>query len=252
MRPASGRGRGDGLVRRSVRTGGSQRRWGTCARATWVAASAGRSTASRSNVLVPERLPHNPEPHESMANLGPPILPFRDGTNSRIYVPLLLDAAGVLFFFFSSRTFLRLECGGPCADCSYTLFFARSASSTPQSKAAAHGRGGRRLATGGASSKRVEARTSLSRGWSPSTLAVPGRERPRRLAPNALAAENASKADQRDVKAAMVAGRNGRGTARARQRARRRTNWEASGLQRTPTSSARTTSRHLCERINSG
>ena len=65
-------------------------------------------------------------------------------------------------------------------------------------------------------------------------------------------AEKASKADQREVKAAMVAGRNGRGTARARQRARRRTNWEASGLQRPPTSSARTTSRHLCERINSG
>ena len=138
------------------------------------------------------------------------------------------------------------EFGGPSAgrkDCSYTLvFFARSASSTPESKAAAHWRGGRRLATGGASSKRVEGRTSLSRGWSPSTLAVPGRERPRRLAPKALAAEKASKADQRQVKAAMVAGSNGRGTARARHRARRRTNWEAS----------RTTSRHLCERSSSG
>ena len=85
-------------------------------------------------------------------------------------------------------------------------------------------------------SKRVEERTSLSRGWSPSTLAVPVRERPRRLAP---------KVDHREVKAAMVAGRNGRGTAR---RARRRTNWAASELQRPPTSSARTTSRHLCER----
>ena len=42
--------------------------------------------------------------------------------------------------------FLRLECGGPCAGCSYTLLFARSASSrsassTPESKAAAHARG---------------------------------------------------------------------------------------------------------------
>ena len=40
----------------------------------------------------------------------------------------------------------------------------------------------------------------------------------------------------------MVAGRSGRGTARSRHRARRRTNWEASGLQRPPTS----------ERSNSG
>ena len=46
----------------------------------------------------------------------------------------------------------------------HAVFFARSASSTPESKAAAHWCGGRRLATGGASSKRVEKRTSLSRG----------------------------------------------------------------------------------------
>ncbi|CAE7683973.1 unnamed protein product [Symbiodinium sp. CCMP2592] len=39
---------------------------------------------------------HRPEVHASIGNLGPPPLPFRDGTNSRVYVPLLLDAAGLL------------------------------------------------------------------------------------------------------------------------------------------------------------
>ncbi|CAE7730172.1 unnamed protein product [Symbiodinium sp. CCMP2592] len=39
---------------------------------------------------------HRPEAHASIVNLGPPPLPFRDGTNSRVYVPLLLDAAGLL------------------------------------------------------------------------------------------------------------------------------------------------------------
>ena len=80
----------------------------------------------------------------------------------------------------------------------------------------------------------------------------PVREKPSRLAPKALAAEQASKADHREVKAAMVAGRNGRGTARARLRVRRRTNWAASELLRPPASSANTTSRHLCERSSSG
>ncbi|CAE7314420.1 unnamed protein product [Symbiodinium sp. CCMP2592] len=40
--------------------------------------------------------PHRPDAHASIGNLGPPPLPFRDGTNSRVYVPLLLDAAGLL------------------------------------------------------------------------------------------------------------------------------------------------------------
>ena len=52
---------------------------------------------------------------------------------------------------FFLRTFLRLECGGPCAGCSYTLFFARSASSTPESKAAVHGRGGNTAGNRGSS-----------------------------------------------------------------------------------------------------
>ena len=43
------------------------------------------------------------------------------------------------------------------------------------------------------------------------TLAVPARGSPRRLVPKALAVEKASKADHREVEAAMVAGRNGRG-----------------------------------------
>ena len=48
---------------------------------------------------------------------------------------------------FIFRTFLRLECGGPCVGCSYTLFFARSASSTGRHQ---HGRcrGGKTQETG--------------------------------------------------------------------------------------------------------
>ena len=52
----------------------------------------------------------------------------------------------------------------------------------------------------------------------------------------------------RMLQAATVEAQHGPGM----HRARRRTNWEASGLQQLPTLSARTTSRHLCERSNSG
>eukprot|EP00439_Symbiodinium_sp_Y106_P072477 s1364_g13.t1 len=57
-----------------------------------------------------------------------------------------------------------------------------------------------RWQTVGKRSKRVEERTSLSRGWSPSTLTVPVKEGPRRLAAKALAAEQASKAHHREAK----------------------------------------------------
>ena len=92
--------------------------------------------------------------------------------------------------FSFKRTFLRLEFRGPCCKEQALLLhavLARSASSTPESKAAAH-------------TKRVDERTSLSWSWSPSTLAVSARERPRRLAPKALAAEQASKSARREVK----------------------------------------------------
>ena len=90
--------------------------------------------------------------------------------------------------FFLYGPFSDGRCGGPCASCSYTLFFARflharvqGCSSRTRGKTA-----GNRLSF-------VEA----SRG---KDLAEQGlvRERPNRLAPKALAAEKASKADQRE------------------------------------------------------
>ena len=45
--------------------------------------------------------------------------------------------------------------------------------------------------TSTATAGRVDERTSLCRGWSTSTVAVPAKEGPRRLAPKALAAEKA-------------------------------------------------------------
>ena len=56
------------------------------------------------SVPAPGPPPHRPETHASMVNLGPPPLPFRDGTNSRVYVPLLLDAAGLLSAFRPMRS----------------------------------------------------------------------------------------------------------------------------------------------------
>ena len=81
---------------------------------------------------------------------------------------------------------------------------------------------GMRLAKGGCSAE--SAKTSLSSGVSPSTLAVPDSGSERRLAAKDCAAAMASCADQRDANAAMHAARCAGGAARARLRARSRTN----------------------------
>ena len=73
-------------------------------------------------------------------------------------------------------------------------------------------------------------RTSLRSGGSPSTLAVPPSGSDSRLAAKARAAAKEMRDDQRSVKAEMVAARQVAGTARARQRASKRTKLAASGL----------------------
>ena len=65
-------------------------------------------------------------------------------------------------------------------------------------------------------------------------------------------AAQASKLDQRATEAATTAARSRGGAERARARASRRRKSAASGLHRPPSSRARTTKRHRCERNNSG
>ena len=90
------------------------------------------------------------------------------------------------------------------------------------------------------------------RGRLPSTLPVPARESPRRLAANARAAVMDKMADQRSARAEMHAARKGAGTARARQRASRRTKVAASEPHRPPISTPRTVRWQRREATSSG
>ena len=117
------------------------------------------------------------------------------------------------FFLFFLRTFF---CWSRRSQCSAT---ARLAS--------LHGR---RLAMGGGMAEST--RTSLRSGGSPSTLAVPPSGSDRRLAAKVRAAAKEMRDDQRSVKAEVAAARQVAGTARARQRASKRTKLAASLLQR--------------------
>ena len=96
------------------------------------------------------------------------------------------------------------------------------------------------------------ARTSLSKGDSPSTLAVLGIGKESKLAAKDLAAATDNNPDHRPTKAAIVAARCRGRAARARARANNRTKLAASALQRPPTSMPRTTKRHRDARPNSG
>ena len=115
----------------------------------------------------------------------------------------------------------------------------------------AHSRAGRRLGCGGLSS-RCSASTSLRSGGEPSTLAAPWRGSDNSGAAKDLAAAKARNPDHRCTHAAVLLARRWGGADRARQRARSRTNWTASALQRPATSMASTTRRHCGARKSSG
>jgi len=120
-----------------------------------------------------------------------------------------------------------------------------------QRRCDAHHRAGRRLGCGGPS-RRCSARTSLSSGGEPSTLAAPWRGNDNSEAAKDLAAAKARNPDHRCTLAAVLLARRWGGADRARVRARSRTNWTASALQRPATSMASTTSRHRGVRNSSG
>ena len=122
---------------------------------------------------------------------------------------------------------------GPAARCSHT-----------------HRHYARGEARGGDSAE--SARTSLSKGGSPPTLAVLEIGRESKLAAKDLAAATGNNPDHRPTTAAMVAARYRGRAVRARARANNRTKLAASALQRPPTSMPRTIKRHRDARPNSG
>ena len=169
------------------------------------------------------------------------------------HLPLFASKGGTLlffFFFFYSDLFTPCRARSPCN---------ARIQGTQESKACSIGRvqgtevqcgllawhiqhGPRRLGMG-ESRKRSSLRSSLSSGGGPSLFAVPCSGRESSVAAKALAAAKARRAVHRRTHAATQAPRSSGGADRARQRARSRTNWAASGLHRPPTSRARTTSR---------